>query len=179
MKTNKLFFLSISILSILISSCNTYDNSTDDFSKYKLDNETYFSNMKDSAGYVLYSIPIARGGSSFYYKITTQGNQNYGSPTLTDSVKVNYRGRFVNGNVFEQTYTGSLANNISAKPYTFKLDGLLGGWQENLTHMKAGEIRTIVLPQELGYGVYGAGPIPPFSTLVFEIQLITFTSQNK
>ena len=126
----------------------------------------------------MYNLPIARGGSSFYYKITTQGNQNSGSPTSTDSVKVNYRGRLINGSVFDQNYLGSLPNS-SAKPITFKLSKLIGGWQENLIHMKAGEVRTIILPYELGYGVYGAGSsVPPFSTLIFDIQLITFTSLN-
>ena len=177
MKTNKLIILTISILLIIIGSCTTTsDNSTVDYTKWKLDNETYFTNMKDSAGFVSYSVPIAKGGSRFYYKITTQGNQNSGSPTLSDSVKVNYRGKLMNGGIFEQTYTGSLPNS-SAKPYTFSLSNLIGGWTENLIHMKAGEIRTIVLPQELGYGAYGAGPIPPFSTLVFDIQLISFSGK--
>ena len=132
--------------------------------------------MKDSADYVFYSFPLARGGKTFYYKISTEGNQNSGSPISSDSVKVNFRGRMINGSVFDQTYTGSLPS-VSAKPYTFKLDELIGGWQENLIHMKAGEVRTIILPQELGYGVNGARTIPPFSTLVFDIQLITFTGK--
>jgi len=132
--------------------------------------------MKDSAGYVLYEIPTDPAGYNFYYKITTQGNQTGGSPLSTDSVYVNFRGRTVDGKIFAQTYSkNSPIGDITAQPHMFKLNQLLPGWIESLKLMKVGEIRTTVLPQELAYGAYYM-PSMPFSTLRFDIQLISYKS---
>ncbi len=132
--------------------------------------------MKDSTEYLQIRIPIAKGGSRFYYKIKSQGNSS-NSPLTTDSVTVNYRGKMIDGTIFDQTYS-TLLPDATSKSIKFKATNLIQGWTENLTKMKAGEIRTIVIPQELGYSVYGKGPIPPYSTLVFDIQLISFTSMK-
>lgn len=174
MKSNKLLILTISLFLILAYSCNKSDDTAEIIAKWKTQNETYFANMKDSAGYVLYEIPSAPAGYSYYYKITTPGDQNSGSPLSTDSVYVNYRGRTIDGAVFDQTYAGKTpVGNTTAKPYMFKLNRLISGWTYNLMQMKVGEIRTIVLPQQLAYGAY-YNPSMPYSTLIFDIQLISF-----
>jgi len=174
MKNNKLTILIISLFLILAYSCNKADDTAEIIAKWKTQNETYFANMKDSAGYVLYNIPTAPAGYSCYYKITTQGDQNSGSPLSTDSVYVNYRGKTIDGVVFDQTYSGkTLVGDITAKPYMFKLSQLISGWTYNLMQMKVGEIRTILLPQQLAYGAYYM-PSMPYSTLIFDIQLISY-----
>ena len=177
MKKSKLIILSITFLSLISISCSTSDEPTSDLSAWKLKNETYFTNMKDSTEYLQSRIPIARGGSSFYYKIKSQGSTTSGSPLSTDSVTVNYKGKMINGTIFDQTYS-TLLPDATSKSIKFKANKLIQGWTENLIQMKAGEIRTIVIPQDLGYGVYGYGPIPPYSTLVFDIQLISFTGMK-
>jgi len=172
MKSNKLMILTISLFLILSYSCNKEDDTSEVIAKWKTQNETYFTNMKDSAGYVLYEIPSAPAGYSYYYKITTAGNQSSGSPLSTDSVYVNYRGRTVDGVVFDQTYAGKTpVGDINATPRKFKLNQLITGWTYNLMQMKVGEIRTIVLPQQLGYGARSS---MPYSTLIFDIQLISY-----
>jgi len=177
MKSNKLIFLSVSLFFILTTSCNPKADEPIDVAKWKTQNDLYFTNMKDSAGYILDTIPENMGDSRFYYKITTVGNQKGGSPLSTDIVTVNYRGKMITGAVFDQTYKGySPVNDSSARPATFGVNGLISGWSVNLMQMKVGEIRTIVLPQELGYGTYYAGIILPYSTLKFDIQLISFHS---
>jgi len=180
MKIKKSIILFFPLLTVLITSCNTKSiDPAEYYAEWKAQNESYFVNMKDSVGYVLYTIPANQGGSSYYYKITSPGDQNSGSPKLTDNVKVNYRGKIINGSIFDQTYKGvGIPVDSTATPRTFLLNGLIPGWQVNLLQMKAGEKRTIILPQELGYGTYGGGAIPPYSTLVFDIQLISFTPGN-
>ena len=176
MKSNKLTILTISLFLILAYSCNKADDTSETITKWKTQNETYFTNMKDSAGYVLYEIPSAPAGYSYYYKITTAGNQNSGSPLSTDSVYVNYKGRTIEGVVFDQTYAGKTpVGDITARPLMFKLNRLIFGWTYNLMQMKVGEIRTIVLPQQLAYGVKYI-PSMPYSTLIFDIQLISYKS---
>jgi FKBP-type peptidyl-prolyl cis-trans isomerase FklB len=138
---------------------------------WKISNETYFANMKDSAGYVYDTIGGNYPASSYYYKITTPGIQNSISPVSGDQVTVNYRGQLVNGFVFDQTYTTAVIDS-TAIPRTFYDNVLIPGWTDNLLQMKVGEIRKIVLPQELAYGVKGQGSISPYSTTVWVVQLI-------
>jgi FKBP-type peptidyl-prolyl cis-trans isomerase FklB len=174
MKSNKLLILTISLFLILAYSCKK-DDTAEIVAKWKTQNETYFNNMKDSAGYVLYEIPSAPAGYSYYYKITTAGNQISGSPLSTDSVYVNYRGRTISGTVFDQTYSGKTpVGDANATARMFKLNRLISGWTYNLMQMKVGEIRTIVLPQQLAYGSDNTRPIMPYSTLIFDIQLVSY-----
>lgn len=156
------------------SSCIS-DNISEYYADWKVKNDSYLTNMKDSSGYVLYNIPASRGGSSFYYKITSPGDESGTSPLGTDYVTVNYRGKLITNYIFDETYTGNNpASDTTATPFTFYASGLIRGWTENLIQMKAGEVRRIVIPYELGYGAMGYGSILPYSTLVFDIQLKSF-----
>jgi len=173
MKQNKQIILSLFFCLILISSCSS---NVDEgyYKEWKSLNESYFANMKDSTGYVLYNIPVSSGGGSFYYNVISHGDSTSASPLNNDIVTVNYRGKIINGTVFDQTFSGvnPLADSI-ASPRSFYLKGLISGWIVNLTQMKVGERRKIILPQELGYGPYGSGSlILPYSTTVWDIQLI-------
>ena len=180
MKIKKTILFFFPLLTVLLTSCipKTIDP-VEYYAEWKTLNETYFANMKDSVGYVLYTIPANQGGSSFYYKVNAPGDQTGGSPSLTDYVKVNYRGKNISGAIFDQTYKGSgVLVDSTAVPVTLYLGNLIPGWKQNLLQMKPGEKRTIVIPQELGYGVNGVNVIAPYSTLIFDIQLISFSPAN-
>ncbi|HRZ22042.1 MAG TPA: FKBP-type peptidyl-prolyl cis-trans isomerase, partial [Bacteroidales bacterium] len=60
------------------------------------------------------------------------------------------------------------------QPITFQLDGVIPGWTEGLQMMKPGGKCILYIPPQLGYGDQGVGPIPPGSTLIFEIELLSF-----
>jgi FKBP-type peptidyl-prolyl cis-trans isomerase len=174
MKISKLILLSVFAFLVLISSCKS-DEPSAELLKWKSDNEAFFSSMKDSADYSSYNIPSIRGGGNFYYKIKAQGDSLSGSPAYNSTVKVNYRGKMVDGYIFDQSFIGIDPRiDSTAKPITYYANGFIPGWTENLMQMKTGEIRTIVLPQELGYGINGQGIIPPYSTLIFDVQLISY-----
>lgn len=169
MINSKISILFFSLLSLLISSCHKEDPA-DSIIKWKTDNETYFANMKDSTDYTKDSVATIGGNIFYYYKITTPGNQSSTSPTSNSKITVNYKGYLINGNVFNSTFS----DNNSAKPITFNTNQLIPGWNANLQQMKIGETRTVVLPQELGYGIRGMYPtVPAYATLKFEIQLLS------
>ena len=170
MKTRQFNILSLCFFCIVLSSCSVSDFN-DELAKWKTNNESYFTNMKDSTAYTLFTIPAGSGGGSYYYKITTPGIENSISPVSGDQVVVNYRGQLVNGYVFDQTFTRAVIDS-TATPRTFYDNQLIPGWTDNLIRMKVGEIRSIVLPQDLGYGAQGSGPISPYSTTVWVVQLI-------
>jgi len=179
MKRITFSILSLTAVLVLITSCSKYDPS-EAFTAWKTQNDTYFTNYKDSAGYVLYAIPASSGGGSFYYKVTVAGAPNSVSPTVDDQVSVNYRGKMINGVVFDQTYAGKILQvDTTAVPRLFYPKQLIRGWMENLKQMKTGEVRTIVLPQELGYGSAGVSHmISPYSTTIWVVQLVSFNHVN-
>jgi peptidylprolyl isomerase/FKBP-type peptidyl-prolyl cis-trans isomerase FklB len=59
------------------------------------------------------------------------------------------------------------------QPAVFVAGQLIPAWTEALEKMKPGDTWLLYVPPNLGYGVKGAGPIPPNSLLIFKIQLIS------
>jgi len=172
MKRFKISFLSLLGCLLLITSCQK-DNSIWQYEGWKNTNDKYFAAMKDSTDYTLYTIPANRGGGSYYYKVTVKGDSTSASPLYTDEVKVQYRGKLVNGTVFDQSYTGLTPPTDIATARTFTAGGVVRGWTENLMQMKVGEVRKIVLSQELGYGSTGSYPaILPYSVTVWNVRLV-------
>jgi FKBP-type peptidyl-prolyl cis-trans isomerase len=56
---------------------------------------------------------------------------------------------------------------------TLKVERVMPGWKEALKLMRVGSKWLLFVPPELGYGGRGAGRIPPNSTLIFEVELIS------
>jgi len=88
------------------------------------------------------------------------------SPTAADSVKVHYRGTFLDGREFDSSYK-------RGEPAVFPLRGVIKCWTEGVQRMKTGGKAQLVCPPQLAYGERGAGAvIPPNATLQFEIELL-------
>ena len=101
--------------------------------------------------------------SGLQYKMIVPGEGT--SPTAKSQVTVHYKGMLVDGTVFDSSYD-------RGEPITFGLDGVIPGWTEGLQLMKSGGKCILYIPPHLGYGDAGAGPIPPGSTLIFEVELL-------
>lgn len=175
MKSKLIMLFATCVLVLLLTACSkTPDTGTNVYLQWKLLNDSSFIKMKDSIAYTHYIIPAGKGGSSFYYKINTAGDSSSVSPLETDTIVANYRGSFMNGYIFEQSFKGDNPKKDStARPFRAIANQLIKGFTENLMQMKVGEYRTIVIPQELAYGAYGSTVIPPYSTLKFDIELIS------
>jgi FKBP-type peptidyl-prolyl cis-trans isomerase len=108
--------------------------------------------------------------SGLMFRIIQNG---YGKrPQSTDSVKVYYTGKLINGVVFDGTSPGL--------PATFRMNsGLVTGWVEALEIMREGDHWQLVIPPALGYGAHGSADggqtIPPNQDLIFDLKLITTT----
>jgi FKBP-type peptidyl-prolyl cis-trans isomerase FklB len=104
---------------------------------------------------------VQRLPSGLQYKVLKTGDG--ASPKPTDTVQVHYVGKFIDGETFDQS---------GEEPAEFQVDGVIPGWTEALQKMKVGDAWQLVVPAELAYGEQGDEVIPPFSTLVFEIELV-------
>ncbi|MFR9650326.1 MAG: FKBP-type peptidyl-prolyl cis-trans isomerase [Rikenellaceae bacterium] len=89
-------------------------------------------------------------------------------PTLSDVVSIHYRGMLVDGSEFDS----SLGN---AYPEVFRLRELVEGMQIAIQRMVVGDKWSIYLPYDVGYGDKGVDNIPPFSTLIFEVELLAIS----
>ena len=87
------------------------------------------------------------------------------SPTANDRVRVHYRGTFTDGREFDSSYK-------RGQPAEFPLDRVIKCWTEGVQRMKVGGKAQLVCPPAIAYGERGGGPIPPNSTLHFEVELL-------
>ncbi len=101
--------------------------------------------------------------SGLQYRVLKMGDG--ARPVATDTVKVHYRGTLLDGTEFDSSY----ARN---EPISFTLNRVIAGWTEGVQLMPTGSKFLFYIGPELAYGDGGGGPIPPNSTLVFEVELL-------
>lgn len=88
------------------------------------------------------------------------------TPKPTDKIKIHYHGTTIDGKVFDSTVD-------KKKPYDSRANQFIKGFNEGLSLMKVGAKYKFFIPQELAYGIQQRGAlIKPFSTLVFEVELL-------
>jgi FKBP-type peptidyl-prolyl cis-trans isomerase FklB len=103
--------------------------------------------------------------SGLQYKVLTEGSGK--TPKAEDTVTVNYKGTLIDGTEFDSSYK-------RGQPASFQVNGVIKGWTEALQLMKEGSKWQLFIPPDLAYGEAGAGrTIPPNSTLIFEVELIS------
>ena len=104
-----------------------------------------------------------RTKSGLIYRELTPGSG--ASPKATDTVKVHYRGTFINGTEFDSSYRRN-------EPAQFPLNGVIPCWTEGVQKMKTGGKAVLVCPSDLAYGDKGRPSIPGGAALIFEIELL-------
>ena len=109
--------------------------------------------------------------SGLQYKIITKGTGEI--PADSSKVKVNYKGTLIDGTEFDSSYKRK-------EPATFRANQVIKGWTEALTMMPVGSKWELYIPQELAYGARETGgQIKPFSTLIFEVELLGIEKDKK
>jgi len=102
--------------------------------------------------------------SGLQYMVIKEGNGI--KPKATDTILAHYKGTLLNGKQFDSSYDRN-------EPLSLPLNNVIAGWTEGMQLMPTGSKYRFFIPYQLGYGERGAGQdIPPYSTLVFEIELL-------
>lgn len=127
-----------------------------EFGSNKAQGEAFLDSIAKTEG-------VVKTESGLCYKVITEGKGAI--PTTTDKVKVHYRGTLIDGTEFDSSYKRN-------EPTTFRADQVIAGWTEALTMMPVGSKWMLYIPQNLAYGSRDLGTIKPFSTLIFEVELL-------
>jgi FKBP-type peptidyl-prolyl cis-trans isomerase FklB len=131
--------------------------------KNKVEGAKFLEENKKKAGII--TLP-----SGLQYKVLRAGSGP--KPLATDQVTVHYRGKLINGTIFDASYD-------RGEPATFGLNQVIKGWTEGLQQMQVGGKYELYIPSELGYGDQGAGEmIGPGSVLIFEIELFKINGKG-
>ena len=101
--------------------------------------------------------------SGLQYEVLRAGSG--AKPTAAQTVEVHYHGTLIDGSVFDSSVQ-------RGEPISFPVTGVIPGWVEALQLMEVGAKWRLFIPANLAYGDRGQGPIPPASTLVFEVELL-------
>lgn len=132
--------------------------------------EKFLAENKDKEG-------VVTTASGLQYKVITEGKGAI--PEKTDKVKVNYRGTLIDGTEFDSSYKRKDKDG-NAKPAEFRANQVIKGWTEALTMMPVGSKWELYIPQDLAYGSRNTGgDIKPFSTLIFEVELVEIVKDEK
>lgn len=129
-------------------------------------------------------LTVSSTASGLNYIITTPGDNI--KPAVGDTVVANYTGKFLNGKVFDTSLQDVATKSKIAqpgRPYTpmrvaVGAHAIIPGLDEGLMLLSKGAKATFIIPSSLGYGEQGGGPIPPSSTLVFDIEVVNIVHPN-
>jgi FKBP-type peptidyl-prolyl cis-trans isomerase FklB len=127
--------------------------------KNKKDGEAFLAENKNKEG-------VKTTASGLQYKVLTAGPGTGQTPKDTNTVKVHYTGKLLDGKEFDSSYKRN-------QPAELSLHQVIRGWTEGLQLMHVGDKYEFYIPYQLAYGEEGRGPtIPPASVLIFEIELL-------
>ncbi len=145
-----LLLISFSLCLMLAVSCSNHEKNTIKITPFAVNNLDTFTTA-----------------SGLKY-IMVKSNEKGTTPKSGKEVKVHYTGYFTNGKIFDS----SLQRN-EALTFTLGIGQVIKGWDEGIALLHAGERARFIIPYTLAYGIDGMGPIPPMSTLIFDVELIS------
>lgn len=195
-KKNILYLLGLFFsLSVGISSCSKDTQVADPYSDWAVRNDAYI----DSIAAVCANPPAGESWQKVLnYKLQSAsdeglGYQNYTpgkndyvymklfpqdnieplgiSPLSTDTVSVHYRGKLINGTVFDQSFSGNWNADVSEPRKFCTVGNSITGWSTALMQMKEGQHVELYIPAALGYKSVARDEIPAYSALVFDVRL--------
>lgn len=126
--------------------------------EYKKQNEQFLETLRSEQ-----DIKELAAGVLYRVLETGQGNN---TPRLNSIVSVHYKGTLINGREFDNSWKRNC-------PEAFRLNEVIEGWQIALQQMHTGDHWIVYIPYTVGYGTRTSGPIPAYSSLIFEVQLLS------
>lgn len=166
------------LCTLAVSSCkdDNDDSNAVEREAYKLENEIAFQAKAQDPQYVKWTSE-ANDGVVFAKLIKKgDGEQIY----YNSHVSIYYKGSLIDGTVFDKQLFSDGIPFKCAVSYSYATNtygSVISGWGVALQNMVAGDKYEVWIPQQLGYGAVDKGTIPPYSTLIFEIEVVSVDQQ--
>lgn len=191
MKRFPLLMFLATLVSFVTISCDE-TSEPDEYANWKERNQFYIDSIAEVADLNVdgswltlksYKLPAddpsdltsKRDNNDYIYCQILQEGTGETSPIYTDSVRVHYRGWFINGELLDQSYNGDF-DVATCVPVDFALTGVITGWTTVLQHMKAGDVWKVHIPYTQAYGKYETSGVKGYSSLVYWINLVEHSS---
>lgn len=153
MKKGKYFFCIGIFFAIFLFSCKNQEKEDEKTALSEYIKSNSIKELPKKSGLYYISIDTAD---------TFSADAEY--PKKGDTIFVKYKGSLIDNTVFTQVE--------SPQSFIYIEQSAIKGWDEGISYMKKGIIARFIIPSELGYGKYGSGPIPAYSTLIFDVELV-------
>lgn len=155
---------------LALSSCNRSSETAAEMERYQasLDAEAA-ANLKAGADFLAKTAKepgVVTLPTGVMYRLVSRATTPGAQPSVSDTVTIDYEGKLLNGHVFDSSYDRH-------QPATFPLANLVPAWQQVIPLMHAGDEVMLYTPPSQAYGEADKGEIPPNSTLVFKVHLIS------
>lgn len=179
---------------MMTTACSETDNEVDEYADWQNKNAEWFTNLYNSARQKVssgdtswklikkYSLNDDVQGNPTDYVIVHVLNEGTGSgsPLISDTVRVHYRGRFIpspsylEGKVFDESFSGEY-NLATMTPVKLGMGTAVDGFSTALLHMHIGDRWEVYIPQNLGYGINPPNKeIPQYSNLIYDVTLAAY-----
>lgn len=181
--------LSALLLLLAFSSCDEKEE-VGEFDNWKERNQLFVDSIANVARnstdgswrvFVVEGLDSSKVWPNEYYVYCNVLSQGSGTvhPAFTDTAVINYEGRlmptakFPEGDIFDGSYSGEFDPQFDV-PVSLPINGTVPGFYTALQQMVAGDTWRVYIPYELGYGTSSTSKIPAYSTLIFELNLVSF-----
>jgi len=180
----KIYLLPLAFLSLLLSlaSCDQSTSVVNTYDNWEARNQTVLDSLQSvidskSNPNLFVVTPMSNTKLKIYAEKVTGYDATGDRPLDSDTVQVYYRGKLINGEVFDQNFSGINPNVDFDTPFKTAVNGsVITGWTEVLRLMKKGERWVVYIPYQLAYKAAGSGSIPGYSTLIFDMNLYNYWS---
>ena len=197
-KYHILYIMLLMMTFIGLSSCSENSNTVEEYPNWKATNESKFNSVyAEALKYIAsgsdswkvikkwsYQDSIHNNPEDYILaQVITKGNGTT-SPIYTDSVRVHYEGRLLpstsysEGYVFDKSWSTDEYNPSTNVPTKLAVSNVVDGFSTALQNMHIGDRWRVYIPYQLGYGSAGTTGIPGYSTLVFDITLVSYYHVN-
>jgi len=185
----KIVLLPVLLLMMLsFTSCNE-STAVSQYDNWQERNQTFLDSLQNvidsKSNPNLFVVTPMSNSKLKIYAEKVAGYEGQGSaPLFTDTIQVYYRGKLINGEVFDQNFQGVNPDANLDVPVKYPVFTshtkyqIITGWTEVLQKMKKGERWMVYIPYQLAYGSAGSGAILGYSTLIFDINLVNYWSHK-
>jgi FKBP-type peptidyl-prolyl cis-trans isomerase FklB len=168
----KLYVLPVILFALSFAACDESEE-VNKYANWQERNEAFIDSLAQVNG--LSKVEDERyKGSYIYYKKKETGPTDVLPPFYTSKVTMFYRGMYINGDVFDQNFSGDAPSEFDS-PTTFGVNAVITGWTEILQIMRPGDRFNVYIPYQSGYGTSASSGIMAYSTLIFDMKMESIT----